>query len=59
MALAVEELGHAEVNEDGLRVADVDVAVRFRRETGHDLAAGLAVGDVLLDPLAEKMPRSI
>ena len=59
MALAPEELGHAEVNADGLGVSDVDVAVGFRRKARNDLAAGLAVGDVLFNPLAEKMTGSV
>ena len=59
MALAVHELGHAEVDAHGLSVADVDVAVRFRRKAGHYLAAGLAVGDVLFNPLTKKMTGSV
>ena len=59
VALAIKELGHAEVNADGLGVSDMNVAVRFRRKTRNNLAAGLAVGNVLFNPLTEKMTRSI
>ena len=59
VALAIKELGHAEVNADGLGVSDMNVAVRFRRETRNNLAAGLALGNVLFNPLTEKMTRSI
>ena len=59
VAFAPEELCHAEVYADGLGVPDMDIAVRLRREARDDLAAGLAVGYVLFDPLPEKMPRSI
>ena len=51
VAFAAEKFGHAKVNADGLRVADVNVAIRLRREARNDLAAGLAVGYVLFDPL--------
>mmetsp|Transcript_15555 Transcript_15555/g.39607 ORF Transcript_15555/g.39607 Transcript_15555/m.39607 type:complete len:576 (+) Transcript_15555:645-2372(+) len=37
---AVVPLGHAEVHEHGLGVADVEVPIRLGREAGHDLAAG-------------------
>ena len=59
VALAIKELGHAEVNADGLGVSDMNVAVRFRRKTRNNLAAGLALGNVLFNPLTEKMTRSI
>ena len=59
MALAAEKRGHSEIDAHRLGVSDMDVAVGFGRKTGDHLAAGLAVFDVLLDPLSEKMPGGI
>ena len=55
---AAEGAGEAEVEEDRLRVADVQEAVRLRREAGHDLAAALARGDVGRDDVGEEVLRA-
>ena len=36
MRIAAEIAGHAEVNADALRVADMQISVRLRREAGTD-----------------------
>ena len=59
VAFAAEELRHAEVHAHGLRVADVDVAVRFGGEARNNRAAGSPGGMVLLDPLPEEMPARV
>ena len=55
MAFAAECFGHAEVDAHGFGMADVDVAVGFRRETRDNLAAGRSGRDVFFNPLPEKM----
>ena len=59
MARAAEQLGHAEVDAYRLRVADVDVAVGFGRETRYDFAAGPAGGVIRFNPLPQEMPRGV
>ena len=54
VALPAELAGDAEVQADGLGVADVEVAVGLRRETRHH-AADAARGQVLLDHLPEEV----
>ena len=46
VAVAAELLRHAEIEADRLGMADMEVAVRLRREAGDDLPepAGVAVG---------------
>ena len=51
MAFAAEKRRHAEIHTDRLCVADVYVAVRLRRESGHNLAAGAPGRHVGIDPL--------
>jgi len=46
----------AEVQADGFRVADVQVAVWLRREAGVNLRISL-LGDVLLDDVAKEITR--
>ena len=55
VAVTAVLLGDAEVEADRLRVADVQVAVRLRREPGDDLAAVLARGDVGAHALADEI----
>ncbi len=55
VALAAVFLCQAEVDADALGVADMQVAVRFGRETG--LYARFAFGDGLLDDLLEEIDR--
>ncbi len=50
-----ELAGDPEVETDGLGVADVQVAVRLRREAGHELSVPLAGGAVGADDLADKI----
>ena len=55
MASAAEIRRETEVEADGLGVADVQIAVGFGRETGHDLrmaATPQVVGDDLADEVA-------
>ena len=54
---AVEALGGAEVDAQGLAVADVQIAVGLGREAGVDLhaLAALALGQVLLDKGFDKV----
>ena len=54
VADAVEFGGDAEVEADGLGVADVEVAVGLRRKAGHHPAV-LARGQVVGDDLADKI----
>ena len=61
-SLSIHRTKPGVIHFDGAPVdttADVEVAVRLGRETRHDLAAGLAVGNVLFNPLAEKMTGSV
>ncbi|MNM45805.1 hypothetical protein D3C81_567330 [compost metagenome] len=53
---AAELLGQAEVHADRLGVADVQVAVGFRRETGDDLRV-LARVQVCLDDRPQEVDR--
>jgi hypothetical protein len=50
-------LRDAEVEADRLGVADVEIAVRFRGETGDHPSAVLASGAVLGNPLADEVAR--
>ena len=52
---AVEILGHAEIGDDGLGVANVEVAIRLRWEPGLDAAA---IG-VLLDVRANNLMNEV
>ena len=56
IANAAEFMRDAEVQADRFRVADMEVAVRLRRETGVNLRISL-LGDVLLDDVAEEITR--
>ncbi len=56
---AAEGAGEAEVEEDRLRVADVEKPVRLRREAGHDLAAVLAGGEIGRDDVGEEIARRV
>jgi len=55
VALAVVFLGQPEIQTDAFCVADVQVAVGFRREAGVYPAAVLAFGDVLLDDFFDEV----
>ena len=57
--LAAELLRGAEVQADALRMADVEVAVRLRRETRLDRAAVLAGFEVLADDLVDEVVGEI
>ena len=59
VAVAAELAGDAEVEADGLGVADVQVAVRLRREARDDAAAVRARGDVSGDDLANEVERLV
>src|SRR5690606_25856586 len=50
-------LREAEVQADAFRVADVKVAIRFRREACVDAAAVFARGAVGVDDLLNESPR--
>src|SRR5213596_1986291 len=54
IARAAEFASDAEVQADGFRVADVQVAVRLRREAGVNLRIFL-LGDVMLDDVAKEI----
>ena len=54
MAAAAELFGDAEIERDGLGVADVQVAVRLRREPGHDLGVPLR-GEIGGDDVADEI----
>ena len=54
VALAAEFLGDAEVQANGLGVADVEIAVRLRRKPGDDLA-NAAVREIGLDDVANEV----
>ena len=56
VALAAEFCGHSEVDADCLRVADVEVAIRFRREARYYGAAVEAATYVALDELPNEVP---
>ena len=58
VALAAVLLGEAEVEADRLGVADVQVAVRLRREARVDAAAEPAGAVVLLDDLLDEVQRA-
>ena len=53
--LSLSSKYHAEVQAECLGVADVQVAVRLRREAGDDLAVVFARGDVRGDDLADEV----
>ena len=55
VGLAVIFLSDAEVEANGLGVADMQVAVGFGRKTGMHTSAVLAVGDVAFDNLFDKV----
>src|SRR5207244_2981020 len=55
-ALAAVLLGEAEVQADRLGVADVQVAVRLRREARVDAALVLAGAVVRVDDLLDEVP---
>ena len=57
IADAAEFLGGTEVDDQGLAVADVQIAVGLGRKTGVDLHPGKlsAGGDVLFDELVDKV----
>ena len=59
IAFAVEFLRHAEVETDGLGMADVEIAVGFGGEAGDDLAAVFAAGHVFGHDLADEIRRFI
>jgi len=46
-----------EVEDEGLAVADVEIAVGFRRKAGDDLAAILPLLEVLLDDVGDEIVR--
>ena len=52
-----ELLGRTEVDDEGLAVADMQVAVGLGREAGVDLHPGAAapLGNILLDELVDKV----
>ena len=50
-------LCYTEIQHDGFGVADVQVAIGFGRETGRNTAIVLAVRQVLVDDLADKVGR--
>ena len=52
--LAAVLLCQAVVQKDGLGVADVQIAVRLRRESGHDVGVD-ALGQILVDGLLNKI----
>ena len=61
MTLALVLLGNAKVQADGLGVADVQEAVRLRRETGDNagvLARGKVIGNNLPDEIKGLVGRS-
>src|SRR5690606_9789016 len=58
VAGAPELLRQAKIQTDRLGVADVEVAVGLRRETGGDPAAVATGGHVLLDDLAKEVVRA-
>ena len=53
--LGAYSCGDAEVQADGLRVADVQVAVRLRREARDHPAAVLSCADIGGDDLADEI----
>ena len=55
VAIAVEALGHVEVEADGFDVAEVQVAVGFGREAGDDVAAVFAVFQVFFDDVFDEV----
>ena len=55
VAAAAELLRDAEVEADRLRVADVEVAVRLRREAGHDRRRGAPRARSARDDLADEV----
>jgi hypothetical protein len=48
-------LREAEIEADALRVTDVEVAIRLRRETGDDLAAVATSGEVGSDHFTDEI----
>ena len=50
-------LGDAEIEADRLGVADVQIAVGLGREAGVDAALVLAAFEIVVDDLADKVPR--
>ena len=56
IADAAEFAGDAEVQADALGVADVEIAVRFRRKTGVNLRIFL-LGDVFFNDVADEIGR--
>src|SRR5436853_5587354 len=57
MAAAAELFGDTEIERNGLGVADVQVAVRLRREPGHDLGVPLR-GEIGCDDVADEIAPS-
>ena len=55
VAVAVEALGHVEVEADGFDVAKVQVTVGFGREAGDDVAAVFAVFQVFFDDVFDEV----
>jgi hypothetical protein len=48
---------HAEIQADRLGVPDVEIAVRFGRESGRHTAVMLSGGEVLVDDAADEVHR--
>ena len=57
VAFAAERFREAEVEADRFGVADVQVAVRFRREARVDASVVFAGGEVFLDDLVDEVGR--
>ena len=55
IALSAELLRDGKVNVQGLDVADVQIAVRFGRESGLHLPDHLSVGNVLRDKFLDEV----
>ena len=52
-----ESAGDAEIQADRLGMADVQIAVGLGREAGVDAALVLAAFEVVVDDLADEVPR--
>ncbi len=59
VVLAFVLLGEAEVEADALGVADVRIAVGFRRESGVDPAVVLTGAQIVLDDLLDEVQGSV